>query len=163
MNLIGQHFSIREKKLQIFGKQYALFQIILSIKLNQIFFRIVQALCTMALGMTAFYVARKMFQKFQNHKKATNILQLVGQNKAQPNQQFNIQAFNPEVMSIKMCIAFSICGLVLLFIIFAIVPKIEHKNAIFPLIPPFCHSIIFPICVFCFNGKFRKFVFEMCT
>ena len=109
MNLIGQHFSIREQKLQIFGKQYALFQIILSIKLNQIFFRIVQALCTMALGMTAFYVARKMIQKFRNHK-ATNIIPLVQQNQAQPNHQFNIQAFNPEVISVEMCLTFSICG-----------------------------------------------------
>ena len=112
--------------------------------------------------MTAFYVARKMIQKFRNHK-ATNIIPLVQQNQVQPNHQFNIQAFNPEVISVKMCLTFSICGLVMLFIIFVNVPKIEHKNAIFPLIPPFCHSIVFPITVFCFNGEFQKFVFEMCT
>ena len=44
-----------------------------------------------------------------------------------------------------------------------ITDQVSLKNAIFPLIPPFCHSIVFPITVFCFNGKFRKFVFEMCT
>ena len=117
----------------------------------------------MALGMTAFYVARKMFQKFQNHRKATEIIELVEQNEARQNHQFNVQAFNPEVISIKMCLTFAICGLFLLFTLFVIVPNIEDKNAIFPLIPPFCHSIVFPITVFCFNGKFRKFVFEMCT
>ena len=131
--------------------------------INHTFFRIVPVLCTIALGMTTFYVSRKMFQKFKNHMKGTHILPLVEQNQGQSNHQFNVQAFNPEIISIKMCLTFSALGLFMLFILFVIVPKIEHKNAIFPLIPPFIHSIVFPITVFCFNGKFRKHVFEMCT
>ena len=120
-------------------------------------------LASIALTMTAFYIARKFFQKSKNLTKAKIILPLVEQDQAQPNQQFNIQAYNPEVISIKACLSFALLGLFLLFTLLVIVPRIEHKNAILPLIGPFCHSVIFPIATFHFNGKFRKFVFEMCT
>ena len=124
-------------------------------------FRLVPVLATMSITMAFFYFARKCYQKFKNRSKATNILPLVQSNQEQSNQQFNIQAYNPEVFPLKMGIFFIVMVLFVLFSLFFIVPKIEHKNAIFPLLPPFMHSILFPIAMFCFNSKFRKFVFEM--
>ena len=113
--------------------------------------------------MTAIYIARKIFKKISNQMRANKILPLVEQNQTQQHQKFNIQAYNPEAISLKACLSFALLGLFLLFTLLVIVPQIEHKNAILPLIGPFCHSVIFPIATFCFNGKFRKFVCEMCT
>ena len=123
--------------------------------------RLVPCLTSIALAMTIFYFARKGYQKLKNRSKATNVLPLVQSNQEQSNQQFNIQAYNPEVFPLKMGIFLIVMGLFVLFSLFFIVPKIEHKNAIFPLLPPFMHSILFPLAMFCFNSKFRKFVFEM--
>ena len=113
--------------------------------------------------MTALYIARKIFKKIKNQTRAKNILPLVEQNQAQQHQKFNIQAYNPEAISLKACLCFALLGLFLLLTLLVVVPKIEHKSAILPLIGPFCHSVIFPIATFCFNRKFRLFVFEMCT
>ena len=125
--------------------------------------RLVPCLTSIALAMTIFYFARKCYQRLKDRKKASNILPLVEQNQPQPNSQFNTQAYNPEVMSFRIYfLIFIIASLVLLSIYF-IIPNVEHKNEIFPLIPPLIHAIIFPLAMFSFNSKFRKFVFEDCV
>ena len=123
--------------------------------------RLVPVLVTISLTMIIFYFARKGYQKLKNRSKATNVLPLVQSYQEQSNQQFNIQAYNPEVFPLKMGIFLILMGLFVLLSLFFFVPKIEHKNAIFPLLPPFMHSIMFPIVMFCFNSKFRKFLLEM--